>query len=255
MVGYKQIRDSDRKRIFEAHEAGEDWKAVARALQINKRTAYHWLQKKQVAPKKRGGSVGRKTEVIMTALTTWIEENPSITIQEIKRLLQANYETQVSTTTIYNWLDGALIIIKKVRSVVSNINLPVNKSKRKSYMNNFFDSRSQGRNLIWIDETNFNLFCKRNEGRSRIGQRASIVLPPSRGANLHCIGAMSSTQLVYFTTRRGALKAEDFNAWITELVGECNRKGIPRPTLIIIDNAPAHARVEEAVDGLGTSKY
>ena len=50
---YSRIRLEDRLRIFKAHEDGEDWRAVARTLQVKEPTAYKWLLKRQAEPKKR----------------------------------------------------------------------------------------------------------------------------------------------------------------------------------------------------------
>ena len=118
-----------------------------------------------------------------------------------------------------------------------------NKVKRAAYIEQLFQHRSEGRTLIWTDETNFNLYCKRSQGRSRIGTRASVVLPASKGANLHCIGAMTSASIVLFTTRRGAFRADDCIEWFRELAVTCENNGIEQPTFII-DNAPAHCRLE-----------
>ena len=122
-----------------------------------------------------------------------------------------------------------------------------NKEKRIAYMQKFYSARSSNRTIIWVDETNFNMYCKRAQGRSRIGCRASIVVPACKGANLHCIGAMSSTELVHFSTKRGALKSCDFNEWIQQLIAKCEEKHIRNPTFVI-DNAPAHSKVETVLE-------
>ena len=123
------------------------------------------------------------------------------------------------------------------------MNKDVNKAKRVEYMNQFFQNRAEGRSIVWVDETNFNLYCKRSKGRSRIGTRASVVIPASKGANLHCIGAMKTSAVVLFSTRRGSFKAEDCLQWFRELVAACHNQGIENPTFVI-DNAPNHCRLE-----------
>ena len=148
-----------------------------------------------------------------------------------------HYAVTVSIPTIKNWLDGELITLKAVRHNFDNMNKSENKEKRGLYMQTFYAAT-----IIWDDETNFNMYCKRAQGRPRFGYRASIVVPACKGANLHCIGAMSSTELVHFTTRRGALNAEAFNEWIEDLINKCVEKHIRNPTFII-DNAPAHKRI------------
>ena len=82
------------------------------------------------------------------------------------------------------------------------------------------------------------------QGISKIGSQSSVLLPSSKGANLHCIGAMSDSRMVLFTTRRGAYKAADFNSRVEDFIASCANQGIDAPTLII-DNTPAHARMEE----------
>ena len=94
--------------------------------------------------------------------------------------------------------------------------------------------------VFWMDETNFNLYCSRRESRSKIGARASII-------DLACIGAMSCNSIVHFTTRRGAFTAEDCKQWFRELMDKCIALGYSDVT-IIIDNAPAHSRLELLLD-------
>ena len=55
-----------------------------------------------------------------------------------------------------NWFDGMLYTVKDVRSLVININIPINKEKRADHVSKLFDGRSIGRN-VWVDEINFNL--------------------------------------------------------------------------------------------------
>ena len=101
-----------------------------------------------------------------------------------------------------------MITLKKVRNSTNNLNNEENKPKRATYINQLFENRAEGKNLIWVDETNYNLYCRRSQGRSKIGSRASVLVPVSKGSNLHCIGAMSSNSLVLFTTR-SAFKSDD----------------------------------------------
>ena len=145
-----------------------------------------------------------------------------------------------------NWLDGELFSLKSIRPCIQNVNRPENKLKRAQYLEAIFQARACGRTLIWVDETNYNLYCRRKQGGSKIGSRSSALLPSSKEANLHCIGAMSDSRMVLFTTRRGAFKAADFNSWVEDLIASFANQGIDAPTLII-DNAPAHARMEEIV--------
>ena len=241
---YNKTSARDRQRIIEAFNNEEDWKKVANALGVNAKTAYRWLKNKQVFPKKKGGNNKKKCPEILRTLTTAIEENVSITLSQLRRKVQHDHDIDVCVNTIKNWLDGEMFSVKLVRPSIDRMNNEENKGKRARYMEQFFNARSEGRTPVWVDETNFNLYCKRNQGRSKVGTRASVILPSSKGANLHIIGAMTSTQLLLTSTRRGSFKRQDCLQWFRELIDACRQNGIDHPTFII-DNAPAHNNLEE----------
>ena len=97
--------------------------------------------------------------------------------------------------------------------------------KRAEYMEKLFGAWSEGRTLVWIDETNYNLYCRKKECRSKIGSRAEVIMTASKGPNFHCVGAMTTSQLVH-TSRYGSFKVQDFKEWIRELNEQCNSQGI-----------------------------
>ena len=241
---YNKVSNSDRKRIYDCFKEGRDWRQLAKTLGINQRTAQHWLFNDQVEPKKKGGSLSKKTPEIMNFFTDVIEEKTSITLKELKDLLLQHFRMNVSINCIKNWLDGELFSVKDVRPTVLNMNSVENKAKRARYIEGLFNARSEGRTIIWIDESNFNLYCKRKQGRSKIGSRASIIQPTCKGQNLHCIGAMSSNQMIHFSTHRGSYTRNECLDWFRELVSKCEEQGMDRLTLII-DNAPVHSNLEE----------
>ena len=230
---YNKISTSDRQRICEAHRDNKDWKELAKSLGIALRTVYGWLEKNHDTPMNKGGSKPKKTEEIMNFVIEHVEREPSVTLAQLVDLIYATFNVSVVCNTVKNWLDGEMFSLKNVRPIIQNVNRPENKVRRAQYLESLFESRANGRTLIWIDETNFNLYCRRSQGRSKIGTRCSIVLPSSKGANLHCIGAMSDSRMILFTTRRGSFKANDFNEWIIELIDACAVQGIDNPTLIM----------------------
>ena len=241
---YRKISLDDRRRVFEAYNENKNWKELAKTLGIPLRTAYGWFEKNRIEPMKKGGSKPKKTEKIMNFIIEHIEKEPSVTLTQLAELIFVKFNVSVVINTVKNWLDGELF---SVRPMVENVNLAENKIKRLQYLELLHESRSNGRTLIWIDETNFNLYCKLSQGRSKIGTKAAVVLPCSKGANLHCIGAMSDSKMLLFTTQRGSFKADSFNEWIKELISVCSAQGIDKPTLII-DNASAHTGLEAIIE-------
>ena len=176
-----------------------------------------------------------------------IQENASITLNQLKIKLWMEFQINVCINTVKNWLDRELFTVKLTRNQIDNMNNAKNEEKRGTYMQKLFEARSEGRTLIWIDETNFNLFCRRRQGRSKIGTRASILLPASKVAYLHCIGAMSASNIVSVSTHRSSFKSDACIEWFNNLIEECNRQAVENPTFII-DNAPVHNRLQSILE-------
>ena len=67
----------------------------------------------------------------------------------------------------------------------------MNKIARKLYVERFSELIREGKQAVYIDETNFNLFCRKTHGWSRKGLRAVQNHPASRGSNIYLIGGIS----------------------------------------------------------------
>lgn len=103
-----------------------------------------------------------------------------------------------------------------------------------------------------MDETNFNLFVRRTQGRSKKGARAVAKMPCSKGPNIHMIGAISSFGKESIEIRRGSFKWENANDWMERMVTEVNERGVPLDQIVVVcDNAPVHSRFETVAEELG----
>lgn len=92
-----------------------------------------------------------------------------------------------------------------------------------------------GKQIVYIDETNFKFFTRKTQGRSGIGSRAVQVFPAICEPNIHEIGAIYSNGFVRFERKRGSLNAATAVDWnsLNDLV-------------IVRDNAPAHTSLRMA---------
>lgn len=127
------------------------------------------------------------------------------------------------------------------------MNNEVNLQSRRNYILALNEKIGERKDVIWIDETNFNLFCRRSNGWSRIGTRAVQDLPAARGPNIHVIGAISINGPVKMDIRRGAFRSANCNDWVTRLCEQWRQDGHELTNLVIVcDNAPCHARINEA---------
>ena len=100
-----------------------------------------------------------------------------------------------------------------------------------------------GKKIIWIDETNFNLFCSRQFGRASRGSRARIPVASSKGRNVHLIGAISIDGVLKYTIKRGSFTADLCRTWMEELI-ESLPTAMGEGYVVVCDNAPCHSRLE-----------
>jgi predicted RNA-binding protein with RPS1 domain len=194
---------------------------------------------------KKGGKINVKIlDIHKQAIANWVEENPKITFKEIRNNLAINYEVAVSLSTIGNCMDGMALSIKNLHYEPQNMNSEENKVKRRDYLQRLMQFQGEHKRIFFIDETNFNCWISRRQGWSKKGSRSTVRRTSSKGANLHLVGAIESlTGLTYWESRRGSLKAVDFNNWVIR----CLRSLIDIPmgqVVLVIDNAPCHSRID-----------
>ncbi|VEN42387.1 unnamed protein product [Callosobruchus maculatus] len=116
------------------------------------------------------------------------------------------------------YIEGRLFTIKQVHKQPISMNSEENKRKRAGYVTALNRYIELGKQIVWIDETNFNLFCRRTRGRFRVGVRAVQHLPAARGPNVHLIGAISPAGVVTMELRKGSFSSASANIWITNLL-------------------------------------
>ena len=175
-----------------------------------------------------------------------VEENPLISLIEIKRRLFETVGVSVSTTTIHKHLEGKFYSIKQVRSEPVSMNSDVNKEKRRTYVENIMKEIGSGNDLIYIDETNCNLFLRRTNGRSKKGTRCIVKAPTSKGKNIHIIAGISQTGLIYWERLRGSYTKVACNEWLQRLLR--NYAGDYSKLSIVCDNAPVHVDIEKIAE-------
>ena len=94
---------------------------------------------------------------MINRLITAIEKNPVLTLKDLAEIVHNEFN-DVCINTIKNMLDTKLFTMKNTRNQINNMNLPANKVKKSAYIQTLYDHRSQGRMMIFIDETNFNIY-------------------------------------------------------------------------------------------------
>lgn len=198
---YNRYSAADRERVCRVADEGGDWRQLAEQLGVAYHTAYTWVRSGRNSSMTKGGTSKILSEEQIDLLLVEVEKDPSLTLNQLVEKAQELLEVRLSKSTIHNYLEGRLITLKKVHHVPCTINSLRNKSLRREYVEKLTAYMRDGKTIIWMDETNLNLFCRRTQGRARAGERAVVALPTSKGPNVHIIGAISAYQKIYMTRR------------------------------------------------------
>ena len=116
----------------------------------------------------------------------WLEEDCELTLRQIQSKLMEHHRICVRSASIGNALDLRSFTTKKTHHMPSAMNSDANKRLRREYLIKLNQYIRDGKDIIWMDESNVNLFCRRTVGRSRRGTRAVSSLPASRGPMSIC---------------------------------------------------------------------
>ena len=197
---YAKTSQRDRELIVECSNRGEDWTGLAKNLGVKYQTAYSWIRSGSTESKKRGGA----RPMILTSdhvnlILEWLEQDCSLSLVQIKAKLLRDCNIAISTSSVANYLEGQLFTTKQVYWQPITMNSVRNKELRKNYVTSLNNYVQGGNRIMWIDETNFNLFCRRSCGRSRQGTRARASRPASRGSVL-IVYYLSEVNIIFTCT-------------------------------------------------------
>ncbi|CAI2737995.1 unnamed protein product, partial [Dicrocoelium dendriticum] len=212
-----------RNRILTVYEEGNNWKHLANLLHVKWSTCRNWIRMlESTEPRgQHGGARCRAmTESHVHSLVEWVSAESTITLAKLRLRLKAEFDVDVCTSTVARYLDGRLITMKKLHTIPESLNTQVNKQRRKLFVLQILNFQAEGREPIWIDETNFHLFCARTRGRSPRGSRAQCTVANSRGQNVHLVGVMTKDALIAFSFLHGSYNKQRCAQWLRQLLDE-----------------------------------
>lgn len=173
-----------------------------------------------------------------SAVEDIINDNPAITLVGISDELRHRLpqKPSISRTTIARICDGLLISIKKLQRCPADRNREDVKSARRDYARWFLEEGQLSSNIVYIDESGFNLWTQRTRGRAHVGERAIRVVGAQRGGNLTVIMAISP--------QLGLINAQFINGGTTKVVYQqfldSLIEKLEGSSVLVMDNAPCH---------------
>ncbi|KAG3034175.1 hypothetical protein PC110_g5189 [Phytophthora cactorum] len=217
---------TEKQRVFDAHRAGRhDWLAVAASNDIPTTTTYNLVRRGRADDLPRGGARHIKmTPEAKACLEQYLDEDCTYTLNQLR--------TSFSST-----------VIKSASS-----NNGGYKEKRRVFAEKLKAHQSEGNGIVYYDETNFNVYLKRQRG----GQQAVVKLPPSKGANLqaHC-AVFSAIGVVTSRVQRSSIRMDKIAAFVEEIYKAVKASSVfqncfrNEKIVIALDNALDHRQTEE----------
>ena len=199
---YTVISAEDKRRLLQCYEDDrENFARFCNTLGIPYKSAHKTVMRsiENVHPdSKWGGKRFEKiTEEICNFLLMKIEDNPLLSLSDMRSLLEEQYSVTVSTSNISRHLKNRGISYKKCYMQPVAMDAPENKEKRKEFALEYINELSTEHYCVWIDETNIGVWSNSNHGRAKKGRRATVLKTTSKGTNLNMVLAISHDGILH----------------------------------------------------------
>jgi len=146
--------------------------------------------------------------------------------------------------TIGRRLHNQLIVLKTMETVAEDRNRHDVKMARAAHVEWYTlpVNSNHPPEMVFVDESGFNLWLSRTRGRAHRGERAVRVVNGQRGQNFTLILAVSTEGVRHIDFYEGEVTADRFNTWLeaASIAAGEGRK------VFIMDNAPCHRRADQA---------
>jgi len=174
-----------------------------------------------------------------------LEQNSQLTLEELIHRISEQFSVDSSTTALHRALKLLNVTWKNILPIPIDWNTPRVIEARFNYVMSMHGL--QNRPLIFIDETGFNLHCKKSKGRAVSGEKAILTLVP-KGKRVTVIAALSMdgichSKIVNIAGGKKGTNADDFRGFLFDLIGK-----IPSGSVLIMDNCKIHHA--EVVEGM-----
>jgi transposase len=98
--------------------------------------------------------------------------------------------------------------------------------------------QSEGKALVYLDESGFAQSMPRVYGYAPLGQRCHDVHDWQAKGRVNAIGALYNSSLITICLFQGSINADVFYSWVTNAL----LPSVPQNSVIIMDNARFHKR-------------
>lgn len=174
------------------------------------------------------------TDELKIRIRELVDDNITVTIQEIKEQLQVD----VHLTTVWRWVKSLGFTYKITRPIYERRNDDDVKEQRFQYANWYLTLNNlvRYRNLIFIDESPFNIHMFRSHSWAQRGTTPNPIIHPRR-QNVTMILAISGANLIHCEAITTGVNGNIFTQFMTELIRII---GTEESFIFVMDNVRFH---------------
>ncbi|KAA0199165.1 hypothetical protein FBUS_08094 [Fasciolopsis buskii] len=172
------------KQFVRAFEDGKDWRVVAKHDGVNYQTVYHQIHADELRYERlpRSETQSKSLDYMETdQIVTWLEEDPTVTLELLQARVKAEFDKNVSHTTIGNHLDCRLITLKNFHLIPFGMKNSNTKERRKYSVLKMFKLDRLEDCIYWTDERNLDLFFPRTMEQCTEDTRSCLQICYNRG--------------------------------------------------------------------------
>ena len=241
-----EISDDIKERIVHAYNNGSTISNIAMVFNINRTTIQGIVKKYLVfgtpARKIRMNNTPKKLSVeqIFT-IKGWLEEDCSLSLRAIAEKCRAMFNITVSKSTVDNVIQGFYFSLKRIHKVPQRRNDIETIESRYNYAISFINiqSRFSQNELIYIDETGYNISMRTARGRSLVGTPAVLTVPALRCRNISVCAAMNRDGPLKYEYKLTPYNSEQYGIFVDSLITALKAQS-EHKYIFIMDNVGFH---------------
>lgn len=258
---YSRISLDKKNVLIKCYEDGNTINKSAEIAGINQNSAKYIIKQYNknggvLIEKKRGGKRSVKLNaVILNKIQQIVEENPCITLKNIREKISETEHVELSISSIRNGLKRLRITLKCTSLHVDRRNSLSTIEDRKIYALHFSRNAPQLRQkIIFIDESGFNCHLRRTKARSKINTPARVIVPTVRGRNVSLIAAINIQGIVFHQTiAHSTVNSNIFCDFLRRLFEKLENNNL-QEVWLVLDNVSLH-KTKQVRDLVGQTRH
>jgi len=243
---YNPIDDEKRQRIICNYQKNMTIKEISNYESLPISTVYKIITKFRntnvIVKSQRGGKTYEKiTPQIKEFIQNEVDDNCTITLKKLKKLVLLKFQVTICEATIHNNLKAMHYSLKMLKLIPERRNNANTIEMRKQYAIEFekITDNYPDTNIFFIDEVGFNVSMRTNKGRAKIGKTPVLTVRNIRSKNISVCCAIARSGIFHYEINHNAYNTISFTGYISNLFGKIASLNLGL-CVIIMDNVPFH---------------